>query len=123
MEMYCFRVDNVSAHLLLITCFGIHIEVRPMRFQHLEGKLPLRGSVHVCGRHLNDGLDLVHVLLDGRKIHWLRKFWSIIVNVQDLQEDVSPGDQRLSPQISDVDRKPVVRHHLTVQRLCCTNHT
>lgn len=123
MEKYLFIRDNVSAYLFLITCFVIHIEVRAMRFQHLEGELPLGGSVHVCGRHLDDGLDLVHVLLHGSEVHRLRELRSVVVNVQDLQEDVSPGCQGLRPQISDIDGKPVVRRRLAVQRLCCTDHT
>ncbi len=79
-----------------------------MRFRHLKGKFPFRGSVLVCGRHLNNGFHLIHVFRDGSEIHRLRKFWSVIVNIQDLNEDVCPRNQRLRPQISDVDRKPVV---------------
>lgn len=115
--------NKVFAYTVLITCFEIHIKVGAMRLQHLVGKLPVRGSVCICGQHLDDGLDLVHVLLDRGEIHRLRELWSIIVNVQDLQKHVSPGDQRFSAQISDIDRKPVVRHCLSVQCLCCTNHT
>ena len=87
----------------LITCFGINIKVCPMRFQHLEGQLAIRGRVHVCGRNLNHRFHFGHVLLDGRKIHRLGKFWSVIVNVHDFQVDVSPGDQRLSSQVGGVD--------------------
>lgn len=115
--------QTFSAHSHLITCLGIHIEVRAVRFQHLEGKLPLRGSVRVCGWNLDDWLDLLHVLLHGRKIHRLRELWSIVIDIQDLQEHVSPGCQGFRPQISDVDREPVVRRRLAVQRLCRTDHT
>lgn len=118
-----FLVENSSAHSLVITCLWIHVKKRPLRFWHLEGQLPLRGRVHVCGQHLEDGPGRVHVLLHGREVHRLGKLWSVIVNVQDLQEDVSPGDQRLRPQIGDVHREPVVRRCLAVQSRCCTNHT
>lgn len=106
-----------------MTCFGIHVEMRAVRLQHVEGQLPLRGGVCVGGPHLSHRADAVHVLLHRSKVDGLGKLRSVVINVQDLQEDVGPGQQRLRPQIADEDGEPVVRRLLAVQNLRCTNHT
>lgn len=108
------RSDRIRS---VTTCLGIHVEIRAVRLQHVEGQFSLRGGVRICGRHLSNGADAVHVLRHRRKVDRQGKLWSVVVDVQDLQEDVGPRQQRLRSQISDEDSQPVVRPLLTVQNL------
>lgn len=107
----------------IFTCFGIHIKIGALGFQHVEGQLSLRGGVRVRGRHPRHRADAVHVLLHRSKVDGLGKLWGVVIHVQDPQIDVGPGQQRLCSQVADQHGEPVVRHLLTVQNLCRRDHT
>lgn len=115
----CFR----GQHSLSLTRLGVHVEERPVSFRHPVGQLPLGGRVGVRGLHLDDGPDRAQVLRDGREIHRLGELRGVVVDVQDVQEDVGPGGQRLRPQVGGVHGEPVVRPRLAVQRLRRADHT
>lgn len=105
-----------------LTCLGIHTKIGAVGLRQAEGQLSLRGGVCVCGRHLSNGADVVQVLRHRSKVDGLAELRGVVVDVQDLQEDVGPRQQRLRSQVRDEDGEPVVRRLLTVQRLRCTDH-
>lgn len=115
--------QQICAPLMFITCSGIHLKVAAEGFGHVVGQRPLGGGVGINGRHLHHRSDLLHVFQHWGKVDWLWEFWWVVIDVQHLHHNMSPGGQWFSTEVGGIDQEPVEGYSLTVQNLCCADYT